>query len=163
MEISYLLLGSNLGDREGNFRKAISLISKKVGQLEKSSAIYETAAWGKEDQPSFYNQVLKVRTGASPLELLIQILDIEAEVGRVRLEHWGPRIIDIDILFFGNQVIDHQRLTVPHPQLHLRAFTLIPLSELCPDFIHPLLNKSVEELLKICPDPLPVKRLNQSN
>jgi len=159
MDTCYLLLGSNLGDRLKNFERAHQLLAGQAGTILQKSAVYQTAAWGKEDQPSFYNQVTVLETPLRPLELLYKVLAIETEIGRVRLEHWGPRVIDIDILFFGNHIIEHQRLTVPHPQLHLRAFTLVPLSEIAPDLVHPVLKMTCRELLENCPDGLEVKQI----
>ena len=152
----FLLLGTNLGDKKKNLDLAKIQITKSVGKVTKLSRIYETAAWGKTDQPSFYNQVLKVTSNLKPQELLNKLLDIEANLGRVRLEKWGERLIDIDILYFGSIIITSQRLTIPHPEIHNRRFTLEPLAEIANDFVHPALNKSSEELLLICQDPLAV-------
>ncbi|WP_299754512.1 2-amino-4-hydroxy-6-hydroxymethyldihydropteridine diphosphokinase [uncultured Pontibacter sp.] len=152
----YLLLGGNLGDRTSYLQQARESINQQVGRLMRSSKIYETAAWGKTDQPNFLNQVLEVQTELTPEQVLQQINQIEQELGRIRHEHWGARVIDIDILFYANQVQQTQRLTIPHPQLHLRRFTLLPLSELVPELEHPLLHKSINQLLQECPDELEV-------
>jgi 2-amino-4-hydroxy-6-hydroxymethyldihydropteridine diphosphokinase len=153
----YLLLGGNLGDRIGTLKQASEHISHKVGEIISSSKLYETAAWGKTDQPNFLNQVVEVRTPLTPEQVLQTINVIEVDLGRVRLEHWGERIIDIDILFYDDLVLQTQRLTIPHPQLHLRKFTLLPLVEIAPNFVHPVTGKSITNLLQICPDSLEVK------
>ncbi|MEJ8757175.1 2-amino-4-hydroxy-6-hydroxymethyldihydropteridine diphosphokinase [Pontibacter sp. H259] len=154
----YLLLGGNLGDRILYLQQARESITAQVGSITQASAIYETAAWGKTDQPSFLNQVLEVATGLTPEQVLQIINQIEHDLGRERLEHWGARVIDIDILFYDDLVQQSQRLTIPHPQLHLRRFTLLPLHELAPDLQHPVLNKSITQLLEHCPDALEVKK-----
>lgn len=152
----YLLLGGNLGDRPLYLAQAMELISAAIGPIVHSSSLYETAAWGKTDQPAFLNQVVQVQTALSPEQTLQAINHIEQELGRVRQEHWGARVIDIDILFYDDLVLQSQRLTIPHPQLHLRRFTLLPLSELAPDLEHPVLHKSIAALLGSCPDNLQV-------
>jgi 2-amino-4-hydroxy-6-hydroxymethyldihydropteridine diphosphokinase len=152
----YLLLGGNLGDRTLYLQQARENINGQVGPLTRSSKVYETAAWGKTDQPNFLNQVLEVQTELTPEKVLQSINSIEQELGRVRHEHWGARVIDIDILFYDNLVQQTQRLTIPHPQLHLRRFTLMPLAEIAPDLVHPVLSKSINQLLQECPDELEV-------
>ncbi len=159
MNQTYLLIGGNLGNRQKNLEKARQLIAANAGQVDKSSPLYETEAWGIEDQPAFLNQVLLVSTKLDPRQLLSTILDIEHQMGRERTEKFGPRSIDIDILFYNREIIDEPGLTIPHQQLHLRKFTLEPLQEIAPSFIHPVLKKSVSDLLKECPDPLTVKKL----
>lgn len=153
----YLLLGGNLGDRPLYLQQARTSIAAQVGQLTRSSNLYETAAWGKTDQPAFLNQVLEVQTAQTPAQVLQSINTIEQELGRVRQEHWGARVIDIDILFYDNLVLQSQRLTIPHPQLHLRRFTLLPLAELTPELVHPVLGESIKQLLEKCVDTLEVK------
>lgn len=148
----YLLLGSNLGDRLQVLKLAADRIGDMVGKVICASGIYETAPWGVVDQPSFLNQVLALETEHAPEDVLRIVLDIEHELGRVRYERWGARVIDIDILFYNDLVQDTARLTVPHPRLHERRFTLIPLAGIAPDFIHPVFNQSLTELLSICPD-----------
>ncbi|MTI30295.1 2-amino-4-hydroxy-6-hydroxymethyldihydropteridine diphosphokinase, partial [Xanthovirga aplysinae] len=143
----FLLLGTNLGDRAINLKKARTFLEDEVGLLVKVSSIYETAAWGEEKQPAFYNQVLEVSTDLNPEDLLDKVLEIEKKMGRVRLKKWGQRLIDIDILYYQSQLIDSPKLTVPHPYLHLRRFTLMPLTEIAPNFVHPLIKKDSATLL----------------
>ena len=159
MNQTYLLIGGNLGNRQKNLEKAKELIVANAGQVGKTSSLYETEAWGMRDQPAFLNQVLFLFTKLDPRQLLSTILDIEHQMGRERTQKFGPRAIDIDILFYNEAIIDEPGLTIPHPQLHLRKFTLEPLHEIAPSFMHPLLNKSIADLLRDCPDPLAVKKL----
>jgi 2-amino-4-hydroxy-6-hydroxymethyldihydropteridine diphosphokinase len=155
----FLLLGSNVGKSYDNLRTAIQCIQTDAGVIIKQSSIYQTKAWGKIDQPDFLNQVIQIETNLSPEELLVSVLEIEKKMGRVRNEKWGPRIIDIDILFYNQVIISLPQLTIPHPEIAARRFTLSPLAELSPEFLHPLLNKTISELLSDCADPLPVVRL----
>jgi 2-amino-4-hydroxy-6-hydroxymethyldihydropteridine diphosphokinase len=149
-----LLLGSNLGDRISYLERAINLLRERVGKPIRISSIYETAAWGNTDQNAFLNQVLELQTELSPEEVLTQTQQIETALGRIRTIHWGPREIDIDLLFYGNLVQQTPILTLPHPQLHLRRFTLLPLAEILPGLVHPVLQKTIQELLEECPDNL---------
>jgi 2-amino-4-hydroxy-6-hydroxymethyldihydropteridine diphosphokinase len=158
----YLLLGGNLGDRTLYLQQARESIAKQVGSIAQTSSVYETAAWGKTDQPSFLNQVVEVETILSPEDVLQTINQIEHDLGRIRVEHWGSRVIDIDILFYDELVQQTQRLTVPHPQLHLRRFTLLPLHEIAPGMIHPVFKKSIAQLLATCPDVLEARVVNQA-
>lgn len=160
MYITYLLLGGNLGDRRKYIALAIAEIEAKIGNITKRSSLYETASWGKHDQPDFFNQVIEVKTSLKPQKLLSGILSIEAELGRKRIEKWGSRIIDIDILLYEGQVINEPELIVPHPYLAFRRFCLMPLCEIAPEFIHPLLKKNIQELLIELSDDLFVKRLS---
>src|SRR5258706_4583936 len=153
----FLLLGSNSGDRPGQLRRAMDAIENELGNIMARSRVYETAPWGKADQPDFLNQVLQIESLLSPAELLSKVLGIERALGRTRQEKWGERLIDIDILYFGDKTIDTGDLIVPHPHIAARRFVLVPLVEISPGFIHPLLQKSNLELLKECPDILPVK------
>ncbi len=152
----YLLLGSNQGDKRLVLGRAEKLIINKVGEVLNKSFLYSTSAWGKEDQPDFINQVLEITSSLTATQLLEHLQSIELQLGRIRKEKWGPRIIDIDILYFNNQVIDFEYLKIPHPGISNRRFTLVPLCEIAPDFIHPLLKKSNLELLNSCNDNIAV-------
>ncbi len=160
MFITFLLLGSNLGDSIKYLQDASARIEKKVGAITLKSSLYQTESWGKPDQPDFINQVICVDTDLHPKELLARVLEIEIELGRERVSKWGSRIIDIDILFYNDQVVNEPDLIIPHPYLHERRFTLMPLHEIAPHMIHPALNKSVEELLDELSDNLFVKKLS---
>src|SRR6187402_499972 len=153
----FLSLGTNIGNKAFNLAQASQLIGL-IGQITKKSSLYSTDAWGNTDQPAFYNQVLEIKTTLPPEDLLENLLSIERELGRVREERWGPRVIDIDILFYHDKIIDSIHLTVPHPGIALRRFVLEPLAEISPDFIHPVLQKTVSSLLAICTDPLSVTK-----
>ncbi|MGI9542773.1 MAG: 2-amino-4-hydroxy-6-hydroxymethyldihydropteridine diphosphokinase [Cyclobacteriaceae bacterium] len=155
----YLLLGSNLGDRKGHLARACELIEQKVGVVTDRSNIYRTEAWGSTQQPSYYNQVVKINTDLVPSRLLDEILSIEEEIGRVRQSKWESRIIDIDILYYNQQILDESRLALPHPQIPNRRFTLVPLCELAPDLKHPQLGMTNIELLENCEDQLLVEPL----
>ena len=137
-----MLIGGNLGDRKENLLTAISLISEQCGSLTKSSSIYETEAWGITDQPSFLNQALQISTSLNARQLMRKILKIEKEMGRVRKEKLGPRIIDIDILLFENEIHDLRFLKIPHPELQNRRFVLVPLAEIDPTLQHPVSKKN---------------------
>ncbi|MEQ9298917.1 MAG: 2-amino-4-hydroxy-6-hydroxymethyldihydropteridine diphosphokinase [Cyclobacteriaceae bacterium] len=156
MKEIYLLLGSNIGDRSTQLSKAVSALDHPNLKVNITSKLYETAAWGKTDQASFLNQVLKCESDFSPLELLGHCQDVEKALGRERFELWGPRTIDIDILYFGQESHNTKSLIIPHPGIALRGFTLAPLSEIAPEFKHPLLGLTNEQLLEICPDQLEV-------
>ncbi|MBC3784467.1 2-amino-4-hydroxy-6-hydroxymethyldihydropteridine diphosphokinase [Spirosoma utsteinense] len=148
----YLLLGANLGDRMATLRRAVDLIGAHVGAVVQASGLYETAPWGVTDQPAFLNQVLAVETTLAPEAVLTQAQAIEQALGRIRHEKWGARVIDIDILYYGDQIIQSEILTVPHPFLHERRFTLVPLAEIAPNFVHPILQKTTIDLLATCTD-----------
>jgi 2-amino-4-hydroxy-6-hydroxymethyldihydropteridine diphosphokinase len=152
----YLLIGGNIGDTLKNLSESTNCIEKEVGAIVKKSSIYETAAWGVTDQPSFLNQVLFVSTKLSAEDVLKTILSIEEKMGRKRVEKMGPRTIDIDILFYNDEIISLPNLSVPHPHIANRRFVLEPLAEIAPAFVHPVLKKNVAELLKDCPDTLEV-------
>ena len=155
----YLLTGGNVGDSLKTLQKANGLIEERVGSIVKSSSIYKTAAWGKTDQDDFLNQVLEVDTTLSPENLMDSLLKIEIDLGRQRFEKYGPRIIDLDILFYDDLVLESEWLTIPHPQIRFRRFVLQPLNELEPELIHPVLQKTIGVLLDECPDLLEVKPL----
>ena len=159
MNTAHLLIGGNLGNRKENLSKAVSLINEQCGSLTRSSSIYETEAWGNTDQPSFLNQALEISTSLTARQLMRRVLKIEEEMGRVRKEKLGPRIIDIDILFFENEIHDLRFLKIPHPEIQNRRFVLMPLAEINSTLQHPVLKKSIEELLEECPDNLEVKKI----
>lgn len=158
MNIAYLLTGGNMGDRPENLRLAVRAIEERAGHIQQSSGLYQTAAWGKTDQPDFLNQALCLHTPLDAHQLLHELLTIEKELGRVRLEKYGARLIDIDIIFFNNAIISEPHLKLPHPFMQERRFVLAPMAEIAPKLIHPVLNKTVAELLAICPDKLQVKK-----
>ncbi|MCE7991582.1 MAG: 2-amino-4-hydroxy-6-hydroxymethyldihydropteridine diphosphokinase [Roseivirga sp.] len=153
----YLLLGTNLGDRAKNLATARNLLEEQKIAIKALSAVYETDAWGIEEQPGFLNQVLKVATDLSAKELLKTILGVELEMGRVRIQKWGERLIDIDILYYQDQVIDTDELKVPHPEIQNRRFTLVPLVELAAEEVDPVSGNTQQELLAVCPDRLEVR------
>jgi len=155
----FLLLGSNQGRSSQILGSAREAIQSTIGKVDQASSVYRTEAWGKKDQPDFFNQVLQVPTTLAPEELLDSINAIEKDLGRIRRERWGPRLIDIDILFYGNSVIDTPTLKIPHPGVPQRRFTLVPLAEIAPTFIHPVLAKEVRVLLEECGDELQVIRM----
>jgi 2-amino-4-hydroxy-6-hydroxymethyldihydropteridine diphosphokinase len=159
MNHAYLLTGGNVGDRAECLREASGYIERQIGEILRRSALYETAPWGQVPQPSFLNQVLLVLTALEPAFLMQEILSIEQRMGRIRGEKYGPRTIDIDILFYDFAHIDQPDLKIPHPAIPQRRFVLVPMDELAPDFIHPVLHKSIHELLMECTDPLDVKKI----
>ena len=161
MEKAYLLLGSNLGDSKKYISDAVGFIRTEIGIVKKTSSLYQTASWGKTDQPDFINQVLEVETILNPEQLLKNILVIEKKLGRERLEKWGSRTIDIDLLFYGDQIIQGLNLTVPHPFLHERKFTLMPLVELDPDLVHPVFKITVKQLFDSLDDQLSVFKISE--
>lgn len=156
MKTTYLLLGTNLGNRDANLSMARGHLLEKVGSILVSSKIYETRAWGKEDQPDFLNQVIVLKTHLDPHKLLETLLWIENTLGRQRKVKWGERIIDLDILLYEDEVIHDEQITLPHPGIPLRRFTLLPLQEIAPKLVHPTLNKTIEQLLADCTDQLDV-------
>lgn len=156
----FLLLGSNLGDREQMLQSAEDAITGHEIETIQRSGLYETAAWGITDQPAFLNQVLEVETKQDPEALMQTLLEIEQSLGRERKERYGPRSIDIDILFFDTLVYHSSVVTIPHPAIQERRFVLTPLAELAPDLIHPVFQQSVQELLSQCKDELPVKKIS---
>ena len=155
----FLLLGSNLGDRHLFLKQAIELIEKEIAPVLKTSSVYETQSWGKTDAPDYLNQVVMLQTDLSAQIVLQKILDIEHVLGRSRREKWGPRTIDIDILFYGQAVIDEPGLQVPHPELHKRRFTLAPLAEIAPGLVHPVLRNNILYIKNQLKDNLIVKKL----
>lgn len=158
--ITFLLLGSNVGDRKNNLQIARNAIGTSVGRVAKVSSVYETAAWGKTDQPDFFNQALKIETALSPEAVLEKILEIEKSMGRARAEKWGERIIDIDILLYDAYVLNSGKLTLPHPQLEHRRFALVPLCEIGEEVLHPTHKIKIREILERCTDTLTVKKIS---
>ena len=158
MSTAYLLIGGNLGNRTAYLQNATELIRQSCGNIVHSSAIYETAAWGVTDQPSFYNQAIALETTLSPEALMQQLLGIEEQMGRKRMVKMGPRIIDLDILLIDDVIMSTGLLTLPHPALPFRGFALLPLCEIAPALIHPVLHRSISQLLEECRDELDVQK-----
>lgn len=159
MNKAYLLTGGNLGNRGENLQKAARFIEQYCGKIVLQSSVYETAAWGVKDQPDFYNQALLIHTHLTAENLLKALLQIEMQMGRKREIKMGPRIIDIDILFFNASIINEPHLTIPHPRMQDRRFVLMPLTEIAPGFLHPVLRKKVNHLLEECTDQLNVHKI----
>ena len=156
----YLLIGGNLGDRFNLLNQAKKSIEKNIGKLVNESSIYETAPWGFESEQDFLNQVLIVSTKLTPVEVLEKCQIIENELGRTRhSKQYASRTMDIDILFYNDQIINESNLIIPHEHLHKRRFTLEPLVELSPDFVHPVIKKSLSDILKECNDNSEVRKL----
>jgi 2-amino-4-hydroxy-6-hydroxymethyldihydropteridine diphosphokinase len=159
MNKAYLLIGGNVGDTIKTFHEVRELLNIQAGSVVEKSSLYETAPWGKPDQQNFLNQALLILTRLDPRGLIKKILEIEEISGRQRFEKYGPRIIDIDILFFNNSIIDDPEIRIPHPEIQNRRFALVPLAEIAPDLYHPVLKKTITELLSDCPDNLEVSLL----
>lgn len=159
MNTAIILLGANLGNREATLKNAISLIAQYAGKIASYSSVYETAAWGVTDQPDFLNQVIIIQTELSSQKLLHILQETELSLGRKQREKWHARTIDIDILFYNEEIIDEDNLQVPHPAIASRKFTLVPLVEIVPELVHPVLKMNIQQLLHLCMDPLPVRRI----
>lgn len=159
MNTTYLLTGGNLGDRLAYLNKASAMIDRYCGDIVQTSSVYETAAWGFTDQPSFYNMVIELKTELSADELMKTLLQIEETIGRIRTQKMGPRTIDIDILLFNNDVIQTPLITIPHPRLTERRFVLTPLAEIAANVIHPVAKKTMQQLLDECKDTLDVHKI----
>ena len=162
-EIAVLLLGSNLGNRVSFLNRAVDLVSQNCGKIFKYSSFYESAPWGYLQQPYFINQCVLLETWLHPSVLLNELIKIEKTLGRTKTGKWQARLIDIDILFFGNRVIEEANLIIPHPMIAQRKFTLIPLHEVLPAFIHPKFNISITGLLEACTDKEEVRIFNTSS
>jgi len=162
-KIVFLGLGTNLGDREENLKKAVAMIGEKIGEVVSCSSVYETEPWGFQSENQFLNAVVRVRTELKPPGLLGRILMIEAQLGRLRegeATGYKSRTIDIDILLYGHEIINKKTLQIPHPRIPDRKFVLIPLCEISPEMVHPALKKTIVELLEECKDERIVIRKN---
>ena len=159
MEKAFLGLGSNLGNREKNLKEARTGIEESIGKIIICSSVYQTEPWGFESDKKFLNMVVCVETDLSPSGLLGRILMIESQLGRIRCkDKYSSRNIDIDILFYNNEIVDEADLKIPHPHMQERRFVMVPLSEIAPELVHPVLKKSVESLLKSCKDTGKVRK-----
>ena len=157
---TYLSLGTNLGNRRAYLSRAIGLL-RKMGHLFICSSVYETSPWGRVDQPYFLNQVVGLSV-LRPAQVLSQHLRrAEQQLGRSRRQHWGPREIDIDLLYYGNTILNTPTLTLPHPQLHKRLFVLRPMVEVAPTWVHPVFDKTQSELMAMCKDKGVVKKVDE--
>jgi 2-amino-4-hydroxy-6-hydroxymethyldihydropteridine diphosphokinase len=157
VKMAVLLLGVNLGHRERQLERAREHLAA-CGKITRQSAVYETAAWGLEDQPAFLNQVILLDTFLEPLALLDALQQIEHALGRERHDKWAARTMDIDVLFVDQLISKTDRLELPHPHLAHRRFTLVPLAEVLPEFVHPVLQKNITTLLAECTDALAVRK-----
>ena len=155
----YLLLGGNVGDTKAVLKTAIKKIEDSIGEVVQQSSLYQTAAWGNENQADFLNQIIIVETILSAEAVLQKALLIEEKMGRVRTVKNASRVIDIDILYFNDELIDAPHLIIPHPQIQNRQFVLIPLLEIAPNFVHPKFKKNTQQLLDICTDQLNVQKI----
>jgi 2-amino-4-hydroxy-6-hydroxymethyldihydropteridine diphosphokinase len=160
MNTVYLLTGGNVGNRQQYLEKSALLIEAACGKINLRSAVYETEAWGKTDQAAFLNQALQLSTPLPAADLMNKLLAIEETCGRKRVEKYGARTIDIDMLLFNSDIIETALLTIPHPRMANRRFVLEPLNEIAPGYVHPVFKKTIARLLAICPDPLAVKKFS---
>ena len=160
MNKAYLLTGGNMGNRLLFLIQAKELLAEYCGEITAASSYYETAAWGNTEQAAFINQALELQTTLNARQLIRKILKIEKMMGRIRKEKYGPRNIDIDILLFNDETQDIPFLKLPHPEMQNRRFALLPMAEIAPSMIHPVLKKSIQQLLNECPDTLEVKKMS---
>ncbi|MBG9376941.1 2-amino-4-hydroxy-6-hydroxymethyldihydropteridine diphosphokinase [Panacibacter sp. DH6] len=161
MNKAYLLTGGNLGDRAGNLAMASAYIQQYCGTIVQKSCLYETAAWGLQDQPDFYNQAILLETDLTAPNLMEILLRIEYKMGRTRTVKMGPRIIDIDMLFYNTAIMETATLIIPHPRMQERRFVLMPLAEIAPQYVHPVFHKTIVQLLEACKDELNVYKIEQ--
>ena len=154
--IAVLHLGSNLGDRKGYLQMAYKAIDERIGKILAYSKVYNTEAWGKADQPDYLNAAVLVQTDLSAAEIIDRSKDIESEAGTVDKQKWAERKLDIDLLFYGQEVIQTEKVRVPHPFIHKRNLVLVPLMDIIPFFVHPQLHRTIEELYFSSRDPLKV-------
>lgn len=159
LQQAYISLGGNLGNTAEIFEQALQEIERLAGDISKKSSLYQTAAWGNTQQPDFLNQVILIQTTLSPNKLLDTLLTIELKFGRERKEHWGPRTLDLDLLFFDDRILNKERLILPHPRIPERKFILIPLQEIAADWLHPVEQKTIQQLVIECKDDSEVKKL----
>jgi len=158
MNTAYLLTGSNLGESASQLTLANQYISQKCGKIITQSAVYQTAPWGNQDQPFFLNQAIKLATDLEPEALMQELLHIETLMGRIRTIKYGPRVIDLDILFFNDLIINKPMLQLPHPAMAERRFVLVPMAEIAPTQVHPVYNKTIQNLLIDCRDSSDVQK-----
>ena len=154
----FISLGSNMGNRHEHLMNAIGAIEENIGRVLARSDIYETEAWGKKDQDDFLNMVIEVASTHDEMDVLKKMLSIEADMGRERSERWSPRIIDLDLLFYGQRKVKSANLTLPHPEIQNRHFVLRPMTEIAPKFIHPVFQQSMQYLSTTCKDTSTVRR-----
>ena len=152
MNTIYIQLGSNIGERESFITKSMHKVEDDIGKIITASSIFETTAWGNENRNNFLNSVIKIKTPFDAFTILQKSQEIENNLGRERSDKWGERTIDIDILFYNNKIINTKELTVPHPLIQKRKFVLVPLSEIAPNYMHPILKKNISTLLSECKD-----------
>jgi 2-amino-4-hydroxy-6-hydroxymethyldihydropteridine diphosphokinase len=152
MNTVYIQLGSNIGERKSYIAKSMDQIEENIGKIIIESSIFETIPWGNENQNNFLNSVIKINTTLDAFRVLKKSQEIENNLGRERVEKWGERTIDIDILFYNNEIINTTKLNIPHPFIQKRKFVLVPLSEIAPNYIHPTLKKNISTLLSECKD-----------